>query len=98
MWRHFRLSLALVTTNDVIVIYWEPFVGIDSDTEETGIGVDQESDISFGQVVDDGGFREIGHVSQILKQLVLWRILLFNLVISIGFFFTIGTKDLNYYG
>ena len=35
MWRHFRLSLALVTTNNVIVIYWEPLVGIDSDTEET---------------------------------------------------------------
>ena len=48
MWRHFRLSLALVTTNDVIVIYWEPFVGIDSDTEETGIGVDQESNVTFG--------------------------------------------------
>ena len=35
MWRHFRLSLALVTTNNVIVIYWKPLVGIDSDTEET---------------------------------------------------------------
>ena len=48
MWRHFRLSLALVTTDNVIVIYWKPLVGIDGDIEETGIGVDQESNITFG--------------------------------------------------
>ena len=35
VWRHFRLSLALVTSDNMIVIYWEPLVGIDSDTEET---------------------------------------------------------------
>ena len=37
MWRHFRLSLALVTTNNVIVIYWKPLVGIDCDTEKTRV-------------------------------------------------------------
>ena len=78
MWGHFRLSLALVTTNNVIVVYWEPLVGIDSDTEKTGIGVDKESDVSFGQVVDDGGFGEIGHVSQIFQKFVFWRILEFD--------------------
>ena len=78
MWRHFRFSLALVTTNNVIVIYWKPLVGVDSDTEKTGIGVDQESDISFGQVVDDGGFREVGHVGQIFQKFVFWGILTFE--------------------
>ena len=48
MWRHFRLSLALVTTNNMVVIYGEPLVGIDCDTEKTRIGVDQEFDVSFG--------------------------------------------------
>ena len=70
MWRHFRLSLALVTSNNVVVVYWKPLVGIDSDTKKTGIGVDQESDISFGQVVYDGGFRKISHVCQIFNQFV----------------------------
>ena len=95
MWGHFRLSFTLVTTNNMVVIYWEPLVRIDSDTEETRIGVDQESNITFRQIVDDGGFREVGHVGQIFKQFVLWRILLFDLVIWVGFFFAIGTKDLN---
>ena len=54
----------------MVVIYGEPLVGIDCDTEKTGIGVDQESDISFGQVVDDGGFRKISHVCQIFNQFV----------------------------
>ena len=70
MWRHFRLSLALVTTNNMIVIYWKPLIGIDSDTEETRIGVDQKSDISFGQIVDNRGFRKISHVGQIFNQFV----------------------------
>ena len=48
MRRHFSFSFVFVTTNNVIVIYWKPLVGIDSDTEETGIGVDQETNITFG--------------------------------------------------
>ena len=56
VWRHFRLSLALVATNNMVVVYWKPLIGIDSDTEETRVGVDQESDITFGQIVDDRGF------------------------------------------
>ena len=96
MWRHFRLSLALVTTDNVVIVYWKPLVGIDSDTEETRVGIDQESDVTFGQIVDDRGFREIGHVSQILKQFILWRILLFNFVVRIGFFFAIFTENLKF--
>ena len=34
---HFSLSLCLITDDDVVVIYWKPFVRIDGDTEETGI-------------------------------------------------------------
>ena len=45
----------------------------------TRVGVDQESDISGVQVVDDSGFRKIGHVSHIFKKFVFWRILWFNI-------------------
>ena len=49
--------------------------------ELTRIGVNEESNITFGQVVDNGGFGEVGHVCQIFEQFVLWRILFFNFVI-----------------
>ena len=62
----------------------------------TRIGVNKESDITFGQVVNNGGFGEIGHVGQIFKQFVLWRILFFNFVICISFFFTVGSQDLKF--
>ena len=53
MWGHFRLSLALVATNDMVIVHWKPFVGIDGDTEETGVGVDQEKLVARLQVVDN---------------------------------------------
>ena len=65
MWGHFRLSLALVATNDMVVVHWKPFVGIDSDTKETGIGVDQEANVTLGQVVDDGGLELIIKVGKL---------------------------------
>ena len=33
--RHFRLSFTLVASNNMIVIYWKPLVGIDCNTEKT---------------------------------------------------------------
>jgi len=81
MWRHFRLSLALVAADDVVVVHGEPLVGVDGDTEETRVGVDHELFVSLVQVVDDGGFGKVGHVGQILEQLVLGRVLFFNLKI-----------------
>lgn len=79
MRRHFRLSLALVATDDVVVVHGKPLIGIDGDTEETGVGVDHELLVSLVQVVDNGGFGKVGHVGQIFEQLVLGRVLLFNL-------------------
>ena len=40
VWRHFRLSLALVTSDNVIVIYWKPLVRVYSNTEETLIYIE----------------------------------------------------------
>ena len=79
MWRHFILSLATVDTNNVVIVYGEPLVWIDSDTEETRVSVNHESLVSFIQVVDDSSFRKIGHVSQIFQKFVFWRILEFDI-------------------
>ena len=65
----------------MVVVYRKPFVGIDSDTKETRIGVDEETNISFGKIVDNGCLGEIGHVGQIFEQFVFWRILFFNFII-----------------
>ena len=78
MWRHFILSLATVDTDDVVIVYGEPLVWIDSDTEETRVGVNHESLVSFVQVVDDSGFGEVGHVGQIFQKFVFWGILTFE--------------------
>ena len=46
-------SRSFITSNDMVIIYREPLVWIDCDTKETRIGVNEESDISLGQIVDD---------------------------------------------
>ena len=78
VWRHFILSLSTVDTNNMIVIYGEPFVWIDGDTEETRISVNHESFISFIQVIDDSSFGEVGHIGQIFQKFVFWGILAFE--------------------
>ena len=78
MWRHFILSLATVDTNNVVIVYGEPLVWIDSDTEETRVSVNHESLVSLIQFVDDSSFREIGHVCQIFQKFVFWRVLEFD--------------------
>ena len=80
MWGHFSLALVLVAHNDVVIVDGQPLVGVDGDTEETGIGVDQEELVTGAQVVDNRGLRQVGHVSHILEQLVLWRILWLDII------------------
>ena len=94
VWRHLRLSLGLVATDNVVIVDRKPLVGIDGDTEETRVGVDQETNITLRQVVDNRCLGEVSHVGQILKQLVLWRILLVNLIVRNVLFFAVSTKNL----
>ena len=75
MGRHFSLSLVLVANNDVVVVNGKPLVGVYGDTEETGVGVDQEQLVARLQIVDDGGLGQVGHVGHVLEQLVLGRVL-----------------------
>ena len=55
--RHLSLALVLVAHDDVVVVDGEPLVGVDGDTEETGVGVDQEKLVARLQVVDNGGLK-----------------------------------------
>ena len=75
MWGHFSLTLVLVAHNDVVIVDGQPLVGVDGDTEKTGVGVDQEDLVARAQVVNDRSLRQVSHVGHVLKQLVLWRIL-----------------------
>ena len=72
---HLSLTLVLVANDNVVVVHGEPLVGVDSDTEETRVGVDQENLVTRLQVVDDGGLGQVGHVGHIFEQLVLGRVL-----------------------
>ena len=56
MRRHFRLTLALVAADDVVVIDGQPLVRVDGNAEQTRVGVDQKATVSLVQVVDDGSF------------------------------------------
>ena len=80
MWRHFSLALVLVAHNDVVIVDGQPFVGVDGDTEETRVGVDQEDLVTGAQVVDDRSLRQVSHVGHVLEQLVLWRVLGLDIV------------------
>ena len=37
VWRHFSFTFVLVADDNVVIVYWKPLVGIDSDTEETRV-------------------------------------------------------------
>ena len=53
--RHLSLTLVLVADDNVVVVHGEPLVGVNSDAEETGVGVDQEQFVARAQIVDDRG-------------------------------------------
>ena len=59
MGRHLSLTLVLVADDNVIVVDGEPLVGVDSDAEETGVGVDQEDLVARTQVVDNRSLKDI---------------------------------------
>ena len=74
MWGHFSLTLVLITDDYVVIVDRQPFVGVDGDTEETGVCVDQEDLVARAQVMNDRSLRQVSHVGHVLKQLVLWRV------------------------
>ena len=66
--------LSTVETDGPHGVDGEPLVGVDSDTEETGVGVDQSLDVTLLQIEEDGGVIEIGEVRHVLTAVILGRI------------------------
>ena len=72
--RDFIPPLASVHVDGPHGVDWETLVGIDGDTEEAGVGVDQPLDVPLVQVEEDGGVVEVGQVGHVLAAVVLGRV------------------------
>ena len=72
--RDFIPPLATVDTDSSHGVDGEPLVGVDSDTEEAGVGVDQPLHVAHLQVEQDGGVIEVGQVGHVLAAVVLGRV------------------------
>ena len=72
--RHFVPPLTTVETHGPHGVDGEPLVGVDSDTEETGVGVDELFNVPLLQIEEDGGVIQIGEVRHVLTAVVLGRV------------------------
>ena len=52
----------------------EPLVGVDGNTEEAGVGVDQPLNIPLVQVEEDRSVVEVGEVGHVLAAIILGRV------------------------
>ena len=60
-------------------VHHQPLVGVDTDTEETGIGVDLENLVTGSQVVEDTSLVQDGQVGHVFLLLELGGIAFQNL-------------------
>ena len=74
MWWDFIPPLTTVNTYSSHSVNRESFVGVDSDTEETGVGVDELFNVPLLQIEEDGGVIQIGEVRHVLTAVVLGRV------------------------
>ena len=66
--------LGTVDTDSSHGVDREPLVGVDSDTEEARVGVDQPLHVAHLQVKQDRGVIEVGQVGHVLAAVVLGRV------------------------
>ena len=66
--------LTAVETDGPHGVDGEPLVGVHSDTEEAGVGVDEPLHVTTLQIEEDGGVIEIGEVRHVLTAVILGRI------------------------
>ena len=66
--------LTTVDTDGPHGVDGEPLVRVDSDTEETGVGVDQSLNVPLLQIEQDGGVVEVSQVRHVLAAVVLGRV------------------------
>jgi hypothetical protein len=74
MWWDFVLLLASVVVDHLHGVQWQSLEWIDGDAKQTGVRVDVPVDVSFSQVVVDGGVVQESQISHIVAHLVLWRV------------------------
>ena len=55
----------------MVIVDGQPFVEVDGDTEETGVGVNHETLVPSPQVVQDRGLVEVSQVGHILQLVEL---------------------------
>ena len=72
--RHLIPPLGAVDTDSPHGVDGEPLVGVHSDTEETGVGVDEPLNVTLLQIEEDGGVIEVGEVRHVLTAVVLGRV------------------------
>ena len=72
--RHFVPPLTTVETHGPHGVDGEPLVGVDSDAEEAGVGVDELLNVTLLQIEEDGGVIQIGEVRHVLTAVVLGRV------------------------
>ena len=66
--------LTTVDTDGPHGVDGEPLVRVDSDTEQTGVGVDQPLNIPLLQIEEDRGIVEVSQAGHVLAAVVLWRV------------------------
>merc|ERR1711962_1719205 len=80
----FSTLLTTVHVDDDITIDWQPLVRVDTDTEKTGVCVDPHDSVSSSQVVQDGSFVKMGHVSHVNSLFELSWVSELNLFLRLG--------------
>jgi len=80
MWWHFVLLLTTVEVDHLHGVQWQASERIDCDAKEAGVRVDVPVDVSFSQVVVNGGVIQKSQVSHVVGHFILWRVHLQQLV------------------
>jgi hypothetical protein len=82
----FTPPLANVDLHGPLSIDGEPLVGVDGNTEETRVGIDQLILVPNNRVPQDASIIEIGQAGHVIRTVKLGRINLTNLIFLEDFF------------
>ena len=67
MGRHFRFAFVRVTLDNVRIVHRQPFIRVNGDAEQAGVGVDEEVLIPLLEIVDDSSLGQVRHVGHVLE-------------------------------
>merc|ERR1712142_1439965 len=78
--RHLSLPAALVVVDDLLCVDGQAAVGVHSYAEKTGVSINKSALVARGQVMQDRGLVQVGHVGHVFDLLVLWRVHLLDVI------------------